>query len=217
MSCSCSPLVDATANHFDEHRVRKELEAYRKAGPAVTTRGLLNLLAMEPPPETLLDIGAGLGVLAVGMLKAGANHAICVDLSPAAIAVSREEAERQAIAARIDWLEGDFVAIAASVPPADLVVLDRVVCCYPAYAPLLEQAAAHSRRRLAISFPRASWWVRLGVGIENAWRRVQGDRFRAFVHSPGAMAALLAHHGFRRVREAATWSWQLEIYARSTT
>src|SRR5438034_6521849 len=100
MSCSCSPLVDATAKHFDEHRVRKELEAYRKAGPAVTTRGLLNLLAMEPPPETLLDIGAGLGVLAVGMLKAGANHAICVDLSPAAIAVSREEAERQAIAAR---------------------------------------------------------------------------------------------------------------------
>src|ERR1041385_1488639 len=55
---------------------------------------------------------------------------------------------------RIEWVEGDFVAVAATVPSADLVALDRVVCCYPAYAPLLEQAAAHSRRLLAMSYPR---------------------------------------------------------------
>jgi magnesium-protoporphyrin O-methyltransferase len=165
----------------------------------------------------LLDIGSGIGAFALGMLKAGVKRALCVDISEAAIAASAEEAERQGMTGRIEWVEGDFVAVAAIVPLADLVALDRVVCCYPAYAPLLEQAAAHSRRLLALSYPRDRWWIRLGLRIENTWRWLRGDRFRAFLHPPGAMAALLARQGFTRVRGAATWTWQVEVYVRNAT
>jgi tRNA1(Val) A37 N6-methylase TrmN6 len=216
MACSCASLVAATARHFDESRVRQELASYRSAGPATTTRGLLDLLrTVQGRKGTLLDIGSGIGALTLGLLEAGVATATCVDLSSASLAAAAEEAERQGVAGRIAWVNGDFVTIASTVPAADLVALDRVVCCYPAYAPLLEQAAGHSRRLLAMSYPRNRWWVRLGLWIENTWRRIRGNGFRAFLHSPDAMAELLAQHGFSLAHAASTWTWQVEIYART--
>jgi tRNA1(Val) A37 N6-methylase TrmN6 len=215
MACSCASLVASTARHYDESRARKELASYRNTGPGITTRGLLDLLrTTQPPLNTLLDIGAGIGALTLGLLEAGVGQATCVDLSTASLAAAAEEAERQGVAGRITWVNGDFVAIASTVPAADLVTLDRVVCCYPEYAPLLEQAAGHSRQLLAMSYPRNRWWVRLGIWIENAWRQLRGNGFRAFLHSPEAMAELLAQHGFERARAASTWTWQVEIYTR---
>lgn len=216
MACACSSLGDATARHFDAQRAREELDSYRSAGPATTTQGLLNELSgVAPPPKTVLDIGSGIGAFTFGMLKQGVQRAICIDLSPAAHTVGAEEAERQGVQDRIEWLAGDFVALALSVPSADLVALDRVVCCYPAYEPLLEHAAAHSRRLLAVSFPLNRWWVRLGLWAENTWRWLRGDGFRAFVHPPEAMSELLRRNGFRRTHAAATWKWQIELYART--
>lgn len=218
MACSCSSRIASTAQHFDDNLMREELATYRSAGPRVTTRGLLDQLGtIEAPIETVLDIGSGIGALAIGLLKTGVRRATCVDLSRAALAAGAEEAERQEVATRIDWVEGDFVAIASRVPCADLVVLDRVVCCYPDFAPLLHQASAHSRHVLAMSYPRGRWWVRLGLWIENGWRRLRGDGFRAFLHSPAAMEELLAHHGFHRARVASTWTWQIAAYIKNAS
>jgi magnesium-protoporphyrin O-methyltransferase len=166
-------------------------------------------------PETVLDIGSGIGPMSLELLEAGVQRAICVDMSPAALSANAEEAERRGLGDRIERVEGDFVAIAPTLPPADLVVLDRVVCCYPAYAPLLEQATAHSRRLLALAYPRDRWWVRLAMRIENAWRGIRGDDFRSFVHRPSAMGEVLRRGGFTRSGELATFAWQMELYARS--
>ena len=216
MSCSCSPVTAAAARHFDESRVRKELESYRSAGPGPTTRGLLSqILSQGPIPETVLDVGSGIGPVSLELLGAGVKHAICVDMSPASLAANAEEAERRGVGDRVEQIEGDFVSVAPTLPPADLVVLDRVVCCYPAYAPLLEQATARSRRLLALAYPRDRWWVRLAMGIENALRGIRGDDFRSFVHRPGAMAEVLQRGGFTRSRELSTFVWQMELYTRS--
>ena len=215
MSCACSSLVGATARHFDEAKARHELESYRKSGPQTTTRSLLGLLAgSEPPPETVLDIGSGIGALSLELLRAGVQRSTCVDLSAAILAANVEEAQRQGVADRIERVEGDFAAIAATLPHAELVALDRVVCCYPVYAPLLEQAADHSRRLLAMSYPRNRWWVHVALWVENAWRRIRGNRFKAFVHSPAAMTSLLRAHGFALARTATTFTWQMDLYVR---
>jgi SAM-dependent methyltransferase len=166
-------------------------------------------------PETVLDIGSGIGAVSLELLEAGVKNAICVDMSPAALAANGEEAERRGVGGRVEQREGDFVAVAPTLPPVDLVVLDRVVCCYPAYAPLLEQATAHSRRLLALSYPRDRWWVRLAMGLENAWRGIRGDDFRSFVHRPAAIADVLHRGGFTRSRELSTFAWQMELYVRN--
>jgi SAM-dependent methyltransferase len=215
MACSCSSVITSTARHFDERRVRKELAAYRSAGPAPTTQGLLRQLSgVEPLPASVLEIGSGIGALSLELLQAGVQHAICVDLSAAALAANAEEAQRRGVVNRITRVEADFVAIAPTLPSADLVALDRVVCCYPAYIPLLEQATAHSHHLLALSYPRDRWWVRLALRVENAWRWARGDQFRAFVHPPAAMVELVRGRGFRRVRAVATFAWHIELFAR---
>jgi methyltransferase family protein len=216
MACSCSSPVASTASHFDERKVRQELAAYRRGGAGTTTQGLLGLLTpVGPMPETMLDIGSGIGALSFGMLAAGVRRATCVDLSRAALAANAEEARRRGVGDRIEQVEADFVAIASKLPVVDLVTLDRVVCCYPAYAPLLEHAAAHARRLLAISYPRDRWWVRFGLLVENAWWKLRGDSFRVFLHPPAAMMNLLHLQGFTRTRAASSFAWQVELYVRN--
>lgn len=215
MPCSCAP-GGATARHFDEARAREELAKLRRGGPAPTTLGLLRELAtFAPPPATLLDVGSGIGVLSLGLLESGVGRATAVDLSAGALRVQAEEAERRGLAARVELHEGDFVALAPELPNADLVTLDRVVCCYPAYGPLLDQAAARSERLVALSFPRDRWWVRLLFRLENLARRLTRDPFRSFVHSPRAMAERLRDRGLVRRRATRTWTWQIEIYERA--
>jgi len=215
MTCSCSATTAFTARHFDDKRARAELEAYHRKGPGPTTRRLLTgLQTLGATEGTLLDVGAGIGVLTFELLKAGMARAQCVDLSPASVTIGRAEAERQGWAGKIRWREADFVTVAPELEPADVVSLDRVVCCYPAYRPLLEEAAEHTRRFLALSYPRGRWFVRAALGVENALRRVRGNPFRAFVHPPTALDALLRQSGFTRTYQASTLAWHADIYAR---
>ena len=80
--------------------------------------------------STILDIGGGIGVIDQELLKAGAGHATMVDVSHAYLDVAREEARDADLLDRIDFHHGDFVGRAAETEPADIVTLDRVVCCY---------------------------------------------------------------------------------------
>ena len=200
---------------FDEKKVRDELAKYLRAGPGVTTRGLLAGLQAAGASGTLLDIGSGSGVLTFELLANGASSATCVDLAPESIVVAREEAARRGLTDRISWLQGDFVDLALELPGADIVTLDRVVCCYPLYRPLLENAAAKSRRWLALSYPRDRWYVRLGLRIENFLLRLRRIDFRAFVHPVAAMDRLLREAGFIPIRNNMTFVWQTCVYVRA--
>jgi magnesium-protoporphyrin O-methyltransferase len=202
---------------FDSQKARDELAKYLRAGPGVTTRGLLAGLQAANASGTLLDIGSGSGTLTFELLAEAVSSATCVDLAPGSIAVAREEAARREVTNRISWHQGDFVEIATQVPAADIVTLDRVVCCYPWYRPLLENAAAHSRRWLALSYPRDRWYVRCGLWLENFWRRLRHDGFRAFVHPVHAMDDLLRSAGFVPIRHSTSFIWQSSVYARRTT
>jgi magnesium-protoporphyrin O-methyltransferase len=163
---------------------------------------------------SLLDVGAGIGALTLELLESGSTEATCVDLAAGSLAIAREEAARRGLAARISWCEGDFVDVAADLPASDIVALDKVVCCYPSFRPLLEAAARHSRRWLALSYPRDRWYVRCGLWLENLWRRLRGSAFRAFVHPVTAMDALLREAGFVAASHSSTLVWQASVYTR---
>ncbi len=214
VSCDCRAHRCAAARQFDREKAGKELGAYRRNGPGVTTRGLIEGLHAASAQGTLLDIGAGSGALTFELLGGRVSRATCVDLAAGSIAVAQEEAKRRQLADRIAWHEGDFVELASELPPADIVTLDRVVCCYPLYAPLLGRAAEHSRRWLALSVPRDRWYVRWGLWIENGWRKLRRDSFQAFVHSTEAIESLLREAGFELVSRSKTFVWQASVYVR---
>ena len=215
--CRSSPS-DVTAQQFDAHRVARDLATYQRSGPDRTTRGLLaGIAAASIRPESVLDIGAGIGALSFELLESGVASATCIDMSAAFVAGGEAEALRRGVAHRMSWQVADFVTIAPSAPVVDVVTLDRVVCCYPAFEALLRAAADHTRILLAFSYPRDRWYVRLVMAVDNLIRKVRGNGFRSFVHPVADMEALLTSAGFQRVSRTATLVWQMDVFRRDAT
>jgi magnesium-protoporphyrin O-methyltransferase len=187
---------------------------YERRGPNPTTRFLRDGVIAAGGGRSVLDIGAGIGALSLELLARGFTAATLVEASPAYAAAARKSAAERGLAGQVDLHTGDFVELASRLAPADAVVLDRVVCCYPAYGPLLEAAIACSRRLFGYSYPRERWDVRGVIGLENTVRRWTGGSFRAFVHPEAGMSAVLVARGFRRVSRRQSFAWCADVYAR---
>lgn len=217
MNSCCSTFGTAVARQFDTSLAEGDLRRYHRRGPSPTTRLLREAIRESGGGQTLLDIGAGVGALSFELLAAGFARATAVDAAPAYLVALRREAGARGLEERVTVVEGDFVTAADSIPNADVVVMDRVVCCYPAFVPLLERALAHSSKAFAYSYPRDRWYIRVAIRVHNLIRALLGNDFRAFAHSVAAMDQLIQRHGFRRTSRAGTFVWAVDVYARVPT
>jgi magnesium-protoporphyrin O-methyltransferase len=211
-SCHCQ----AVDQEFNTRIARRDLQRFLRRGPEPSTKAMLAAVLnfALPPAPTLLDVGGGVGVLHHTLLDRGFARALQIDISEAYLATAAAEAARRGHAGRVAFRQGDFSSAAPSLPAADVVTLDRVVCCDPDFARLLAAAADRARCVVAFSYPRPSWLVRAFVAAANAARRFMGRAFRAYVHPPAAMAAVLERSGFRRGWMGGTWGWAVELFER---
>ena len=212
----CGPGCACTVgNEFGERQARRKLAAYRRGGPDRTTAWLIDgLVAGGVVGSTVLDIGAGVGAVHLALLEAGAVSAVDVDGSPAYVEVARAEARRAGRAGEVRHETGDFVALAPTIAPADLVALDRVVCCYPDMSALVRLSVARARRRYGLVYPRDTWWIRAGGALLNAVARLARQRTRAYVHRTAEVDALVRAAGFVPRVQRATLFWQVAVYER---
>jgi magnesium-protoporphyrin O-methyltransferase len=133
-----------------------------------------------------------------------------VDLSPAYDLEATRLATENGVADRIRRVNGDFAANPELAEPADLVVLHRVVCCYPDHERLLGAAADRCRGRLAFSHPPRNLIIRGIVAIQNAMFALGRRSFRTFAHSPESMVEVLTGHGLRAELHHRGRIWQAE-------
>ena len=150
---------------------------------------------------TVLEIGGGIGEIELELLKAGAARAQNLELSRAYEQQARELAEEAGLAERVAWRIHDIAADPESVEPADIVVLHRVVCCYPDYERLLGAAADRTRRALVVSHPPRNALSRAVYGGFNLVMWLMRSSFRGFAHDSAAMRDVLERHGLRRTYE----------------
>ena len=211
----CSAYHRAAERQFDEKKVAHEVKKYQDHGLGPTTRLLEDGIARSGIPiGTVLDIGSGIGTLALALLDRGATSAVTVDASSAYVKAARAEAHRRGRTDAIRFVLGDFVSLADQVAPASVVTLDRVVCCYPSYESLLELAVARAERAFALAYPRDLWYVRLAFTAENVQRRLTGNAFRAFVHPAAEMERIIRRAGFALASRRETWMWAIDVYTR---
>ena len=210
--CCCQGAKEV----FDERMARRELRRYRRRGPSKPTRTLLEALSREGVAgATLLDIGGGVGAIQHELVAAGAARVVGVDASPAYLRVAREEAARRGHDDRVSYRAGDFVALADEVVPADVVTLDRVICCYADMESLVGRSAERARRLYGLVYPRDTWWVRAGLRVVNLMLRLRGSAFRAYAHPSGAVDAAARRSGLeRRLVRRVGAVWQVVLYAR---
>ena len=140
---------------------------------------------------------------------------MAVDASVAYVSAARDEADRRGQAGSIRFIHADFVMAASELPSASIVTLDRVVCCYPSCEQLLDAAAAHADRCLALSYPRDVWYVRAGMALENGQRRLARNPFRTFVHPVERLEDIITRAGFRLSSRRESWMWSADVYVRA--
>jgi SAM-dependent methyltransferase len=207
--CCCA----AIEGRFTTRTAARDLLRYRAKGPRKTTRLLLDALKAEGVTgKSLLDIGGGVGIIAHELVPAGVTQVTSVEASSAYLSAAREEAERQGYADRLSVHHGDFVALAAEIPQADIVTLDRVICCYPDMAQLVEASAAHARLLYAITIPRDTWWMRLAIGLQSVPFRLHRASFRIYVHRLRDIEAGIRRAGLERRDRCTTLTWDIRVY-----
>jgi len=163
---------------FDARTARRQLTAYRRSGPTGSTRRLIEAIkAAGVDGATVLDIGGGVGVVGFELLAAGADRLTDVDAARAYVAVARREATRRGLDDRATFRHGDFVALAEAVDAADIVTLDRVICCYGDWAALVDRSVARARRLYCLVYPTDRWWTRAAVGMGNLMLRLSRRSF----------------------------------------
>lgn len=213
MDCCVHPQdIDA---YFDERKARSEASQYLKRGLAAPARAMLEAVSARGVKDaSVLEVGGGIGALQVELLKQGAGRAANVEISAAYLTAAQALGERLGFAARMRYHHGNFASDAASMPVADIVILHRVVCCYPNMPRLVVAAASHARRTLALSFPQDEWYVRVYIEAQAWWMRAKGSSFRNYVHSPEAIRRVAAEAGLKPVRRSFSGMWQIMIYER---
>jgi len=212
-TCGCG---DDFASIFDRDTADRDRDRYRRSGPDRTTRMLLDMIhSHQVVGADILDIGGGIGVITQELLRSGAGHAVLVDASPAYLEVARNEARTSNLLDRVEFIEGDFVRRAGDIGAADIVTLDRVVCCYPAAEALVTLSADRARSLYGLVLPRDGRLVRLAVKLENLWFWLRRSTYRAFGHSNQRIDELVAQRGLRAIGERRTFFWRVVLYSRS--
>jgi len=195
---------------FNRKFARRVARKYRKRGldqPSSRIAEFLRSRGLEG--ATVLEIGGGVGEIQVELLKAGAARSVNLELSPEYEREAVRLAEENGVDGRIDRRLHDIAAEPETVEPADVVVLHRVVCCYPDYERLLGAAADHARRLLVFSYPPRNPVSRALMTLMNAFQALSGSDFRAFTHPPAAMLSVLDGAGLRRTYEHHGLVWQI--------
>jgi magnesium-protoporphyrin O-methyltransferase len=183
---------------------------YRKRGLDKTARQMVEFLQQRGiEAATVLEVGGGLGEIQIELLRRGARRALNLELSPAYDDEAAKLLREAGLEDKVERRLSDIVGDPDGVEPADVVVLHRVVCCYPDYERLLAAAAEHARRLLVFSYPPRNAISRLAVATQNLAFRLLGKEFRTFAHPPPAMLAVLEKRGLRPTFAHHALVWQV--------
>jgi magnesium-protoporphyrin O-methyltransferase len=211
-TCGCG---DDFASIFDRGTADRDRERYRRNGPDRTTGMLLAMLNRHRVRgASLLDIGGGIGVITLELLRAGAGHAVLVDAAPPYLDVARIEIRASNALDRVEFVEGDFVRRAGEIEPSDIVTLDRVICCYPDAEALVSLSADRARSLYGLVLPRDGRLIRLALRLVNLGYWIRRSPYRAYGHSNLLIDRLVGARGFRMIGEQRTLFWRVVLYGR---
>lgn len=214
MSDCCSPKGYRWI--FSERSARAEAKRYRRKGLDPTSKRIVDYLKQQGiAGRSLLEVGGGIGAIQIELLKAGMSRAVSIELTPtyedAAAGLLRDAGLEDRVERRVM----DFAEAAADVRAADVVVMNRVICCYPDMPKLTGAAAEHARELLVLSFPKDRWWTRGGLALANLIFRVMRREFQVFVHAPDQILASAERRGLATALNQPGFLWQVAAMRRA--
>ena len=181
MSGCCDPrgCNDMFGPRFARHLASR----YRKRGIDKTAaRMVAYLVDQGVQGASVLEIGGGVGDIQLELLGQGASRTTNLELVDAYDTDATDLAETAGMRDRMTRRQIDIAVTPDEVEAHDIVVLHRVVCCYPDYERLLTAAADHAKRLLVFSHPPRNWVSRTFTHLQHIGFRLMGKSFRTFAH-----------------------------------
>lgn len=201
---------DEYDNVFGDRFVKKVARRYKRRGLTRTSSLIVEYLCAKAiEGASILEIGGGMGEIQVELLRRGAAVVTNLEISNGYEAEAGRLLEKSGLRDRVTRRLVNIAARPDEVEPADVVVLHRVVCCYPDYEGLLSAAGSHARRLLVFSHPPRNILTLADFGFDNLYRRARRDAFRTFVHPPEAMVAVLNRTGLVTRYQHRGLSWNV--------
>lgn len=210
----CTPPPSEYRRFFNRKVARIWLRRYRRRGLQRSARGLVRL-AGDVDGASVLEVGGGLGTLGLELLEAGAARVTNIELSSGFEDAAAELLAEKGLADRVERRVDDFVLVAGELPRHDVVVLHRVVCCYPDADGMVAASAALTGRELLLTYPRERPFLRTGFGLANVWLRLRRCGFRVYLHPVAAIDAAAEREGLTlAAREPQDMVWENAAFAR---
>jgi 2-polyprenyl-3-methyl-5-hydroxy-6-metoxy-1,4-benzoquinol methylase len=201
---------------FSEKNAAGEAKRYRRKGLDRTSKRIVDFIkARGVEGKTLLEVGGGIGAVEIELLKAGVSRAVNVELTPTYETAAGELLVESGLGDRVERLVMDFAEAGVEVQPADVVVMNRVICCYPDMPKLAGAGADRAKGMLVMSFPNRRWWTRLGLALANLGFRVISLQFRVYLHPPVLILAAVAERGFQIRLNQPGLLWQVVALERT--
>jgi len=202
---------------FDLKGAEKKLRQYKKKGPDKVTSRLIEFFRAEYDfhDKSLLDIGGGVGAIQWEFLRKGGKATINVDASNGYQVVAKDYAYELGFAEKVNFVFGDFVEKSSEVMETDFVTMDKVLCCYPDYQSLLENAIKKCRKSIMISYPLGGFLAKFYAKVENLYFAFKKNPFRTYIHSPQKIEGFIANHGFEITKKSISFPWHVQLYKKT--
>lgn len=211
MNCCCP--YSRSASRFFSFFAGSYRQRFEKKGFEPSQKQLMAGLAQVGYQDaSVLEIGSGVGHVHLSMLEQGAASAVGIELSEKMNGEARLWSSERHLGDRTEYLDGDFMELTDTVTPADVAVMDKVVCCYPDVDGLVHRSLEKTRRVYALTYPRDRWIVRFGVGVLALSLRLLRSDFRPYVHDPLQIEKWIVEAGYSKQYEAKTFVWLTQVY-----
>jgi len=109
---------------------------------------------------------------------------------------------------------GNFVDLEEDILSADMVVLDRVICCYSDMRGLVTASTRHPQRLYVLTYPRWTWWMRVGAWAFNFSLTALRREFRFFLHDPEEIGETIEAANFYLIQSTKRGPWEMAAYRR---
>jgi magnesium-protoporphyrin O-methyltransferase len=203
---------------FKPATARRNLRRYLKKGLGAIERSMVAAVAAQDlEGARVLEIGGGVGAVQAELLAKGASTGEIVELVRAYEPYARELATARGFQNRSVFRVADLLDDPKAVVPADVVVLNRVVCCSPDGIRLAGIGARLAERMLMLSFPRDRRLTRLFVKTINGTMQLLGRSFRTYLHPRASLVDAAQDAGLVLAQTGKNFVWEFATFQRSTT
>lgn len=217
MNCSCCspPNVQGT-NKFFTKNANRYIKQFKKKGLAKEQQRLVEGILQFPiERKTILEIGCGVGGLHLTLLQKGAESATGIDISEGMLEGAKKLSNEFRLDSKTHYILGDYVQTNGSIQPADIIVLDKVVCCYENLSALLTKSLSQTKHVYALSYPRPRFIVKLSFQILILLGTALKWSFRPYWHDWNEMLATIVKNGFIERYHRTTFLWSVHVFERN--